>query len=148
MPVHEVSATNDPGSQLDYVEFTANVACTAITAAAANTIVTGSSISFNGATPVLIQFFAQSWDCSVTANNCHIELYEDGVDIGRIFVSRDAIASGRMLPIFAVRRMTPAAGVRTYSIRGWISSSGTFTVYGGVGGAAVDMPGYIRIERA
>jgi hypothetical protein len=46
----------------------------------------------------------------------------------------------------ARRRFTPAAGAKTYSVRGW-RTAGAFTVNAGAGGAATYVPGYMLIRR-
>jgi hypothetical protein len=138
------------GDQMDYVEFTAAVSVTATTAGTANTVVTGSSVAFNGSTPVIIEFYAPFARApgAAVGDNMSLELYEDGTGIGRIGFLRTPAANSDDKPTVCRRRMTPSNASHTYSIRGWVNA-GTGTITAGVGGAAgTTMPGYIRITKA
>lgn len=138
--------TGPPGTQLAYTEFTAPVTITATTEAGANTVVTAPAITFDGATPVVIEFFAPIVDTGAAGQSIAAALFQDGSSIGRMgAIYGPAAAIQAALPLR--RRMTPASGSRTYSIRVFINV-GTGTVTGGAGGSGNNMPGYIRITKA
>jgi hypothetical protein len=135
------------GEELDYVEYTANVSPTATTEATANTVVTANAVSFDGSTTCLIEFYSPSARAALSTNaSMFIWLYEDGTSIGRIARRYQPTTTDADTALYAARRMTPASGSRTYSIRASVST-GTGSLGAGVGGAGVDLPGYIRITR-
>lgn len=134
--------------ELDYVQITSNVSPTATTEGTANTVVTASAVSFDGATPVLIEFFSPRArpDDAANGRELHFWLYQDGSSIGRI----GQVVAGQgggpaTMPIKLERRMTPASGSRTYSIRASVNA-GTGVIVAGAGGSGADMPAFIRIS--
>ncbi|HEY6018707.1 MAG TPA: hypothetical protein VIY48_02100 [Candidatus Paceibacterota bacterium] len=132
------------GQELAYNEFTADVSQTATTAATANTVVTASSISLDGSTPVVVEFFAP-YGISAAGQLLNIELYDNGSATG-LMGTFGAAATIDGTPNYR-RRITPSAGAHVYSARAWAGAAGG-TVKAGVGGAGVLMPGFIRIVRA
>lgn len=136
-----------PGTELAYNEFTANVAITAVNPATANTVVTASAVTFDGATAVIIEFHAGRVDGSANAGNqCIFELYDGATDLGIVGVpfinpAATTLSTGAFR---ASRRLTPSAGAHTFSVRAW-ASTGTASVSAGIGGAGTFLPGYIRI---
>lgn len=142
------SGSTAVGAELDYVEITANATTNQTVEASATTLITGSAVTYDGATTVLIEFFTQRGDPSALAagGQLVLNLYEDGTDIGRIAqVGTNGAGMGNA--IRCARRRTPSAGSHTYSIRGWVSAAGTAAVQAGAGGAATTMPAFIRVTR-
>jgi len=140
---------NSPFSngELDYVEFTSNQACTATTEAGANTVVSANSVSFDGATTVLIEFFCATWSQSSTTQDGILALYDGSGSIGQIWQGNTPRANAGASGIYVVRRLTPSNASHTYSIRGYVSAASTFTLYGASGGSGARMPGFIRITQ-
>ena len=136
------------GHELDYVEFTSPVTVTATVEDSGDTVVTASTIT-PGAIPILIEFYAPFArpDTGGATGNMRFNLFEDASDIGRLGELR-LIDGGERVPLHLTRRMTPAAGSRTYSIRAYLAAGTSGQVTAGVGGNSVTMPGYIRITRA
>lgn len=137
-----------PGTELDYVEFTSNVSPTATTEGTANTVVTGSSVAYDGSTVVIIEFFSSNSRADTGAANrsMTIWLYEDGSSIGSIGTLNTPAAGNDNKPICCIRRLTPSNGSHTYSIRASVSA-GTGVIVGGAGGAGNAAPGFIRITK-
>lgn len=141
-----------PGYELDYVEFTSNVNCTATTEATANTIVTSSTVAYDGSTVVLIEFWCPAVFVQATAGaSMDLWLYEKvgagaAASIGKIGEWLNVAANGLETPAYVVRRMTPSNASIIYSIRG-STSSGTSIAAAGAGGNGNAMPGFIRITR-
>lgn len=135
--------------ELDYVQFVADVAITSTDEATPTTIVTATALTFDGATTVLIEFYAQAGGVDAGASDqLVINLWEDSSPIGRICGVGNPSATGTgKAPLYGARRMTPTAGAKTYSIRGWGTAAGTYNVQAGAGGAAATVPGFIRITR-
>lgn len=137
------------GGELDYVEFTSAVNLTATTEATANTIVTGSAIAYDGATVVMIEFYAPTWQVQDTLDAVStVYLYDGAASIGRIATALnptgDSGGTGLIIPCHGFRRLTPSAATHTYSVRG-ATSTGTSIMHAGAGGNGAQMPGYIRI---
>lgn len=137
-----------PGYQFDYVEFTgAATSITATTEATANTIVTANGVAFDGSTAVMIEFFAFAARPEGTAAAIlSYYLYDGSSSIGRIGAHSTPASSNNYVPTILRRKLTPSAATHTYSIRA-ATSSGTGIVLAGAGGAAADVPGYIRITK-
>jgi hypothetical protein len=136
------------GGELDYVQFTSGVNITATTEATANTIVTGSSVAYDGSTVVMVEFFCPGLNVADgTDNYVRLYLYDGSSSIGRIgtlvCVSGDG-SLGQIAPTFCVRRLTPSNASHTYSVRG-DTGSGTSIASAGAGGNGNIVPGYIRI---
>ena len=134
------------GAELSYNEITGNVTVSATTEATATTIVTASAITFDGSTVALIEFWTPSFSIPASANGT-IVLYQDGSSLGFLH-STTATASGAIdQEITCMRRITPASGSRTYSIRGYRATSNCTIQAGAGSGSAVYNPAYIRITK-
>lgn len=135
------------GGELTYDQWTTTVNITATTEATANTIVTASAYTFDGATVALIEFFCPFVTTSATANQVvRLWLYEDGSSIGELARVRGyTTAASFQHTVTASRHMTPSAASHTYSIRGSNTIAGTSSASADTGGAGLLVPGYIRI---
>lgn len=136
------------GSELAYVEFTADVSISATTEETANQIVSAGALVFDGSTRAKIEWWAPQV-VTVSSVNTQVYLYDvtpsSTASIGLISRFLDDSAS-RSQP-YGVRLMTPAAGTHTYSVRG-TTGSGAATIGAGTGGAGVSLPGWIRVTTA
>lgn len=128
-----------PGLELAYNEFTSNVSVTATTEGTANTVVTASAVSCDGATPVVIEFY--TLQLAKGSTYIRLFLYDGAASVGML---AENLATG---PVVVQRKLTPSNASHTFSIRGSVDA-GTGTVVGGAGGLAASMPGYIRITKA
>lgn len=137
--------------ELAYNEYTSDVTVTATTEATANTVVTASAVTFDGATQAIIEFFTPWADQPATPATLKFWLYDGSSSIGQTGMYASSSANGGTtslyLPVYLSRRLTPSAASHTYSIRASVTS-GTGTVHGGAGGAGVLVPGFIRIRSA
>lgn len=147
--LHPISRSLDTGSTLAYVEKTSNTSVTATTEGTADTVVTATAITFDGATVAMIEFYAPLVDnpAGGASRSQTLVLYEDGASIGQIGQVLNTATAVNQTPVHVVRRRTPAAGSRTYSIRAYVSA-GTGTVYGGAGGSGAIMPAFILVVKA
>jgi hypothetical protein len=137
----------DSGAELAYTQFTSNVTVTATSAAAAQTVVTAPAVTFDGATPVIVEFFAPLGSVNVAGGQLIFDLWDGSTDIG-ILTGFTAAGGGSAVPFPAVRKLTPTAGSHTYGIRAWTNAGTTATVLAGVGGVGAYVPGFIRITKA
>lgn len=135
------------GAELDYVEFTSSVSISATTEATANTVVTSSSVSYDGSTAIMLEFFSVGIRGSTSAQSLlRLWLYDGSSSIGQICLIQNDSAATQFIPVVAKRRFTPSNAAHTYSIRGSIDTS-TGSVGAGAGGAGTSFPGYIRITK-
>jgi hypothetical protein len=138
-----------PGYELDYVEKTSDTSLTATAEATADTVVTGSSVAYDGSTPVIIEFFAPRIAPHATGSHyVWVTLYDGSSSIGQWGLFQNPAASADGKPCLLSRRLTPSAASHTYSVRAYCGPGSTSgTVYAGVGGSGAAMPAYIRITR-
>ena len=141
---HWQELTRDLRVVLDYQQITANKSVTATTEAGADTVITATAITFDGATPIEVEGFSMATPAASTADASHV-LY-DGSSIGRFGYSYVPGAQVYMT-LSARRRLTPTNAAHTYSWRSW-GSSGTGTVFAGVGGSGANMPAYLKVSRS
>jgi hypothetical protein len=133
-----------PGYEYDYVQVTSNASITATTGATASTIVTGSAVTYDGSTTVLIQFVCGLGE-PPSGQSMYAVLYDGSTQLGYIARATSPGSSARW-PIGGAMRLTPSAGSHTYSIRGFVDS-GTGNFYAGSGAAATQPPMFIRITK-
>jgi len=136
------------GNELAYAEFASAIAPAATTEAAANTIVSGTTVAYTGSTIVLIEFFAvNARPAVVNGASLSFWLYEDGGSLGLWgFISAAAALGGQNLPVHLARRMTPSNASHSYSVRASVTT-GTGLVNAGAGGTGNSLPGFLRITR-
>lgn len=134
--------------ELSYVEKTSNTSVTATTEATANTVVTAAAVTFDGATAVVVEFYAPiAFPAAVANAAINFWLYDGANSIGRLGNLSTVAAANHFAPVYLSRRLTPSGASHTYSIRASVSS-GTGGVQAGAGGITADMPAFIRITRA
>lgn len=132
------------GSELSYIELTSNVNVTATTEATANTVVTAAAVTFDGATSIIVEFYAPY--LSPGTNALSLVLYDGANSIGRVALVQPVGPPKYFSGGSVKRKLTPSAAAHTYSIRGYVDA-GTGVVAGGAGGIGVDMPAFIRITK-
>lgn len=158
LAVHEIPNTTapvnvGPPNELDYVEGTAGnpQSITATTAATAQTVVASNAVTYDGVTPIVIEFEAPVASPASSGNSeVYFQLWDDtaGTRLGYIaYTSNPTTGSNRdYKTIQGHRRLTPAAGTRVYSIRAHVNNAGQ--VYSGPGGQDQYTPAFLRITRA
>ena len=105
---------------------TADVSVTATAAASANTLLTLPSVTFDGATTVVLEFWSRA-AIPPAGQFMAIAFYQDGVQIGSNAAAIQGISS---FPAKVEARVTPTAGAKVFSVRAW-NGAGTGTVAGG-----------------
>lgn len=132
--------------ELAYAEITAAASLTATTVATAQTVITAPAITADGSA-IFIEFVCPIVQAPGTnGTQLSLALFEDGTVVATIVRMVSTAASGVSMPVHTGTRRIPAAGSRTYSIRGWVSS-GTGTINAGVGGADVFQASFIRVRK-
>lgn len=144
----EMLAATQQGFEIDYAQITSSASITATTEATATTVVTGNAVTYDGATVVLVHFFAPGWTHNQTRNTMGIVLYDGAASIGQIGVWRStANANDDYGIINCFARITPSAAAHTYSVRAYVQNA-TATIRAGTGGSGQNYPAFIRITKA
>ena len=135
--------------ELDYVQITSAASITASVEASANTVVTGSAVTYDGSTSIVVEFYAPVITPNAgAAENINIWLFDGSSSIGLMGQFTAATSATYRDPVHMTRRLTPSAAAHTYSIRATVTAGGTGTVQAGAGGSGAYMPAFIRITRA
>lgn len=135
----------DVGAELDYATRTSDLTVTAGSEAAANTVITGASISFDGSTRVQIEFWCPF--ASSGSGVLVVVIVEDSTVIGTIV---QLYGSGTVIyaPLYGSMLRTPLAGSHTYYVKAWRTGSDG-TIAGGAGGSGTtSSPAVMRVTVA
>jgi hypothetical protein len=124
--------------EVAYVEFTSDVS---VTGTGDVEIVSAGAVTFE-AVPHLIEF-QSARALAGGAGGLNILLFDSTTNLGLL----GAVGTGVGENLYRTRRLTPTAASHTYRVMGKNLVSQTSTVRAGVGGADVNLPGYIRITR-
>lgn len=136
-------------SELDYVEFTSSVNVSHVEASA-DTILTGTPLTFDGVTRIRVEFYCQVIEIPNSHYDFNLGLYDNGT-LTRLLVGMFSSNAGTLdVTGYGVCYLTPAAGSHTYSIRAYRSagSSGTAIVAAGNGVGDNFPPGFYRVTVA
>ena len=137
------------GKELDYVEITTPASITETTEAGADTVLTSSSVAYDGATDILIVVQAPYWAPDTVAAGRAIQgyLYEDSTSLGRVGLWFSQVAGvNAHQPLHIEFPHTPASASIVYTFRCAVTA-GTGTVGAGAGGAGNDIQAFMRITR-
>lgn len=136
------------GAELAYIEMISPATVSATTEATANLLITDTARQYDGS-PIRVGFFSPSVQVTANAagNFAIFVLYQDGVSIGilgdkgtssNVYLENECSLS---------RRMSPAPGTHTYSVRGYRTNANV-TVFAAAGtGIGVYMPAWLLITR-
>jgi hypothetical protein len=144
-----VLADRPIGDVLTHDEKTSDTSVTSTAEALSNTIVNSSSITYDGSTAVMIEFFSPGVQVGASAQLV-ILLWDNtaNTEVGRIASYVNPVASTHNYgSIYGKFRLTPASGARVYSVRAFrVTANGT--VAAGTGGTGANVPAFIRITKA
>jgi len=141
------SQTANTSTELAYAQTTSTVTTTQTVEASATTVVTAPSITTDGNTPIMVEFWAPFIDPPPVVNGfMFLTLFDGSTPIGKSLYERDqsTVANSTDTAGIYEVRVTPSAGSHTYSIRAYVGSN-TGTIGAGAGGANAYLPAYIRI---
>jgi Uncharacterized conserved protein (DUF2190) len=136
-----------PCYEFDYVQKTSNSSITGTSAGAANTLVTGAAVTYDGSTAVMIEFFSafMTPDTGASGRDITIGIFEGSTEVGRVGYLAGVVTGPVYGVVHGALRLTPTAGSHTYIAKAWVSA-GTGTVGGGAAGAAAG-PMFMRITK-
>ncbi len=141
-----IAQSGTVGSELDYVERTSNLTVTHTTAATADTIITGSSVSYDGSTRICIEFFCYAAEMT-GANALLISLWDGSTELGRWALIENAATGSFAAAQSPKRFLTPSNASHSYLVKAW-KTGGTGIIYAGAGGTDTPLPAFLRITRA
>jgi hypothetical protein len=134
--------------ELDYQELAPGDVTISAAEGAPLTLCTFKAVTFDGVTPVEVEFFAPAADASAAsaANELGLSLWSGtdaggGADMGRLF---HFLGSNSQGGIYGRRRFTPAAGSAQYRVRGWRVTN-NYTLRNNAGGVGVYLPAFGRL---
>lgn len=138
-----------PGYEFDYVQSTADLTVSATTSATANTAITGTAVTYDGATVVMVEFYSPAVLPGTTlGDRVTVCLFDNGASIGNLgLVQNETIGQSLIMPVHVVRRLTPSAIAHTYSIRAYRDGTNNGTIFMGAGGVDTRVPGFLRIVK-
>lgn len=135
-----------PGAELAYAQITASVNLTATTEAAAQTVIS-TTLTLDGS-PIIVEFYTPQGSApNVTGSFLNLNLWDGSTNMGFVHSVFSGTAAYVSASVNIRRRITPTVGSHTYSIRGYVGSSGTGVVAAGAGGAGAWSPAFIRVTR-
>jgi PKD repeat protein len=122
---------------LDYVQMTANTASLPATPVA---IIGSNTITYDGATPMIVEFFTPKVDYSA---NAVIHSLYDGPVLS--VVGNQGVGSGTASgPFTGHHRLTPSAAAHVYT---WVAQGLGGFIYAGTGVGGAVAPAYLKISR-
>ena len=138
-----------PGYEFDYVAKTSSTSITGTNEAGANTIVTGTSVAYDGSTVVMVEFFCPN--VTVAGTNLAyvvVLLYEDSTLLGQWGIVRNmtGASTASFTPVKLGLRRTPSNASHQYVVKAY-TSTGTSTVEGGTGGTGAYVAAYVRVTK-
>jgi hypothetical protein len=134
--------------ELAYTQSTATKLVTVGVEASADAVVIGPAVTYDGATPVIVECFAPAVvPAAVAGANVMLWLYQDGVSIGRLATVQTPAAGVFIAPVHLTRRITPTAGSHQYTFAATVNG-GNGNVFAGTGGLGQYQPSFIRVTRA
>lgn len=138
----------DSGKEIGYDQITANVSVTGTTPATATTIIAAAGHTFDGQ-PVLLEFYSPAVITpSVASGAVHFGIYESGTLIAELCDAITPAAANMRVALQGRFRFSPTAGVHTYVIAAWASSTtGTPQVGAGTGTGGAFTPAYLRFTK-
>jgi len=140
------SSRSSGGVQLVYTEFTASATTAAVTEGTATTLATLGAVAYDGVSTYQIEMWAPTWAIDTATRDLIVILHDGTSAIGQLFAGRNLGANLANGDFYVRRIFVPAAGTRTYSIRGYVTGgAATASIIAGAGGAATYLPGFIRL---
>jgi hypothetical protein len=141
----------EPGAAaglLSYTEITAAVAVTATTLPSAQLILASNAIDCDGS-PIEVEFFAPYIAPALALGAyMHLTLWQDSTDIGILTLYEAQQGSVyAYAPVCVKRRLTPAAGSHTFSIRAVAAGGTPASVGAGVGTAGNYVAAYLKVSK-
>jgi hypothetical protein len=141
------------GTHLDYQQIIVQATgITAISEDTAQAIITGNSVSFNGAS-VMVEFWAPySFNTTNGAKHTFVLIRDFGTSdetiLGQVgIVAPNAVTTIGVPNPHGILIDTPPAGLHVYSLRMFVST-GSGTVGAGPGGSGNVIPAFLRISKA
>ncbi len=141
--------TIGPGSELYYAQITSPLNIVSTTEAASTTIFALSPLAFDGF-PVILTFMGMIIGPNVASATVTVCLFEGTTQITRLAVPFHGQTAVNQFEhaVCAEYRFTPTAGVHSYTVSAFASSTtGTPNVAAGVGGTGGQPPAFVRITK-
>lgn len=127
---------------------TSNVTSTGTTfGTGADLLAAALSFTADGTSNYLLRVYARAWTNSLTTAASQLNLNLDGVDKGQFASMQPSVANVAIPLSVGGVILVPTAGAHTVNARLSVSVASTATVVGGAGGAGVDLPIFVSVEK-
>lgn len=143
------AAAEDVNKEVDYAEITSTATITATTLETADTVITGNAVTYDGVTPVLLEFYCGRAAPSSASGGRYlvIILLEDSTVLGNLAFIRTPATGDFDVPVHCSLRRTPSSGSHTYTVKAWVNGGTGYIYAEGVGSGNV-LSSFLRITRA
>jgi hypothetical protein len=139
-----------PGYEFAYVESQAGLSVVATTEATAQDFVSAGPITFDGATTIIVDFWAPILSPANDGVGRQISaVFKDAstsLGVFQLIVNEVAGVTIYEQSVFR-RKLTPSAGSHTYKVAAYVSGA-TGSLSGGPGGVGQYQPAFIRVTKA
>jgi hypothetical protein len=139
------------GHEYAYAEITSTASITGTVTP--DVVITAGAVVLDGSTTILVEFFSPDVVTPGGGTNRDTSTFlYDAVDggaaasIGKMSQTFIASSDAIQAPLYASRRLTPAAGSHVFSFRASVAA-GTGSIIAGAGGAGNFMPAFIRVTK-
>ncbi len=150
MPDHDISFGYQPGQEIGYTQITAaSTNVTDTSEGTATALLTAGPFAFDGGPVVCIFSAAGIQPPQAVASFIVINLFEGATQIARLGIWQGSLSgNSEAYGAFVQYRFTPSAGLHTYKLTGFVSSTaGTPQIYGGNGGTGGYAPFFVRFTK-
>jgi hypothetical protein len=136
-------AAGSGSSELNYAQITTDTSIAVTTEATAVTLITSGSVTYDGVTPVLIEFFAPAWDNANNLRTITLVLYDvtAGAVVSQFGLVRETASTLPVGSVVARHRLTPVAGARQLPVGVTVATPSQ----GGRAAQATCSPAYLRV---
>lgn len=124
----------------------AQIVSTVVFAATPVEVVAAPTLSFDGSTAVMIQFYCSDFS-STSSGGAALVLYDNGASVA-VISGNYSVTSLTWGAVNAFIRKVPSAGSHTFSIRGTSNGASNASVVAGDGVSGHSAPAFIRVLAA
>lgn len=136
-------AAKPPGYRLDYAQITSGPTISGTTEGAANAVITGNAVTYDG-TQVLVEVFIPG---SVEGTGSLIGvILRDSTVLGQFRINESS--ANQRGAVVALVYDTPSAASHTYKVQAFTSGGGSGQVLAGAGGSGNTLPAFLKVTKA
>lgn len=136
------------GYEYDRVTITGNATVSGTGAGAQTTIITGSTVTYDGQTAIWVEFYSSQVATSTTSGDfVAINLFDGTTSVCQLAFVQTVAAASLSIPVHARIKIVPTAGPHAFIVQAFRSSANGLIV-AGTGTAGSAAPAYLLVTRA